>query len=109
MTTREHVWLAFRQAPHIRLRKRCHGMVLAMEGTSCPEMAPWLDRDEDTSRGGGHACNEGGLQGLEREGIPGRPACLTADQRPQVNEAVGRWPWASGSHMRVWSRAPWPP
>jgi transposase len=53
---------------------RDHGMLLRLDGKSGPEMAPWLDRDEDTIRGWGHAFTHSGLQGLERELLPGRPA-----------------------------------
>jgi transposase len=74
MTTREQVLMAFRQAPNIRLRERYHGILLVMDGQSCPEIARWLYRDEDTIRGWVHAFNQSGLQGLERESIPGRPA-----------------------------------
>jgi transposase len=74
LTTREHVWMACRQAPNIRLRERYHCMLLVMDGKSCPEIAQWLYRDEDTIRGWVHAFNQSGLQGLERESIPGRPA-----------------------------------
>ena len=72
--TREHVWMAFRQAHHGRLRERYHGILLLMDGKSCSEIAQWLYRDEDTIRGWVHAFNQSGLQGLEREPIPGRPA-----------------------------------
>ena len=73
-TTREEVWMAFRRTPHIRLRERYHGILRLMDGKSCPEMAQWLYRDEDTVRGWVHAFNHEGLQGLEREPLPGRPA-----------------------------------
>jgi transposase len=74
MTTREQVWMAFRQTPNIRLREPYHCILLVMDGRSCPEIAQWLSRDEDTIRGWVHAFNQSGLQGLERESIPGRPA-----------------------------------
>jgi transposase len=74
MTTREQVWLAFRQAPDIRLRERYHCILLVMDGKSCPEIAQWRYRDEGTIRGWVHAFNRRGRQGLERESIPGRPA-----------------------------------
>jgi transposase len=44
-----------------------------MDGKSCPETAQWLYREEDTIRSWVHAFNQDGLQGLERECIPGRP------------------------------------
>jgi transposase len=72
--TREQVWMAFRQAHKARRRERYHCMLLLMDGKSCPEIAQWLYRDEDTVRGWVHAFNQSGLQGLEREPIPGRPA-----------------------------------
>lgn len=71
--TREQVGRAFRQAHHVRLRGRSHCILLLMDGKSCAEMAQWLYRDEDTIRGWVHAFNRSGLQGLEREPIPGRP------------------------------------
>jgi transposase len=71
--TREHVWTAFRRRADGRLRERSHAIVLLMDGKSCPEVAPWLSRDEDTIRAWGHALNEAGLRGLERATIPGRP------------------------------------
>jgi transposase len=71
---REDVWRAFRQTHDGRLRERSHGMLLRIDGNSGREMAQWLYREEDTIRSWVHAFNQGGLQGLEREGIPGRPA-----------------------------------
>jgi transposase len=73
MITREEVWRAFRRTPDVRLRERYHCILLLMDGRSCPEIARWLYRDEDTVRGWVHAFNSGGLQGLERAPIPGRP------------------------------------
>jgi hypothetical protein len=72
--TRDEVWTAFRHTRHTRLRERYHSLVLLMDGRTCPEIAQWLYRDEDTLRSWGHALNEGGLHGLERAAIPGRPA-----------------------------------
>jgi transposase len=71
--TRDEVWRAFRRTPEVRLRERYHGSLWLMDGRSCPEMAPWLCRDEDTVRGWVPAFNHEGLPGLEREPIPGRP------------------------------------
>jgi transposase len=71
---REEVWRAFRQPHDARLRERYHCILLLSDGKSCPEMAPWLYREEDTIRSWVHAFNQGGRQGLEREVIPGRPA-----------------------------------
>jgi transposase len=72
--TREHVWAAFRRTHDVRLRERYHSILLLMDGKSCPEIAQWLSRDEATIRTWGQAFNAAGLQGLEREPIPGRPA-----------------------------------
>ena len=71
--TREHVWVAFRHTADGRLRERYHAIVRLMDGRSCPEVAPWLYRAEETIRAWGHARNEAGLRGLERATIPGRP------------------------------------
>jgi transposase len=71
--TRDEVWRAFRRTPDVRLRERYHGLLLLMDGRSGPESAQWWSRDEATVRGWVHACNHEGLQGLERELIPGRP------------------------------------
>jgi transposase len=71
---REEVWRAFRQTHDARRRERYHCILLLFDGKSCPEIARWLYREEDTIRRWVHAFNQGGLQGLEREGIPGRPA-----------------------------------
>ena len=70
---REDVWRAFRQKHDARRRERYHGILLLMDGKSCPEIAQWLYREEDTIRSWVHAFNQDGLQGLEREFIPGRP------------------------------------
>jgi transposase len=70
--TRDEVWRAFRRTLDIRLRERYHGILLLMDGRSCPAIAQWLYRDADTVRGWVHAFNHEGLQGLEREPIPGR-------------------------------------
>ena len=72
--TREDVWRAFRQTHDARLRERYHGLLLRLDGKSCPEMAPWLYREEDTMRSWVHAFNQEGLRGLARECSPGRPA-----------------------------------
>jgi transposase len=71
--TREHGWTAFRRTPDVRLRERYHAILLLMDGKSCPEVAQWLYRDEDTIRAWVHARHEAGLHGLERATIPGRP------------------------------------
>jgi transposase len=52
----------------------CDTILLLMDGKSCPEIAQWLYRDEETIRIWVHAFNEAGLPGLERAPIPGRPA-----------------------------------
>lgn len=71
---REEVGRAFRQTRDVRLRERYHCILLLIDGKSCPEIAQWLYREEDTIRTWVHAFNQGGLQGLERACIPGRPA-----------------------------------
>ena len=71
--TRDEVWRAFRRTPEVRLRERSHGILRLMGGRSCPERAQWLYRDADTVRDGGQAFNDEGLQGREREPIPGHP------------------------------------
>jgi hypothetical protein len=71
--TREQVWAACRRTPDVRLRERCHCLLLRMDGQDCPESAPWLYRDEGTMRAWGHAFNGTGLPGLQRVAIPGRP------------------------------------
>jgi transposase len=72
--TRAEVWHTFRQTHDVRLRERYHCILLLMDGKNCSEIAQWLYREEDTIRRWVHAFNQGGLQGLERETIPGRPA-----------------------------------
>jgi transposase len=74
MITREQVWAEFRRTRDVRLRERYHGILLLLDGKSCPEIAQWLYRDEDTIRSWVHAVNQAGLPGLERDLIPGRPA-----------------------------------
>ena len=70
---RNEVWRGFRRVHDVRLRERYHCILLLMDGRSCAEIAQWLYRDEDTVRGWVRAFNSEGLQGLEREPIPGRP------------------------------------
>jgi transposase len=72
--TRDQVWTAFRQTHDVRLRERYHGILLVLDDKSCPEIAQWLYRDEETIRSWVHAVNTAGLSGLERDPIPGRPA-----------------------------------
>lgn len=48
-------------------------ILLVLDGKSCPEIAQWLYRDEETIRGWVHAVHTAGLPGLERDPIPGRP------------------------------------
>jgi transposase len=74
MITREQVWAEFRRTRDVRLRERYHCILLLLDGKSCPEIAQWLYRDEETIRSWVHAVNQAGLPGLERELIPGRPA-----------------------------------
>jgi transposase len=47
--------------------------LLLMDGKTCPEIAQCLYREEETIRGWVHAFNAGGLPGVERAPIPGRP------------------------------------
>ena len=56
--TREHVWAAFRHTSDVRLHERYHAILLLMDGKSCPEVAQWLYRDEETIRTWVHALNE---------------------------------------------------
>jgi transposase len=72
--TRDEVWRAFRRTHDARRRERYHWMLLLSDGRSCPEIAQWLYREEDTIRSWVHAFTQGGLQGLERDVSPGRPA-----------------------------------
>jgi transposase len=72
--TRDEVSTALRRTHDARLRERYHSILLLLDGKTCPEVAQWLYRDEETLRSWVHAFNEGGLQGLERAPIPGRPA-----------------------------------
>ncbi len=71
---RDEVWRAFRRARDTRLRERYHGILLRLDGKSCPEIAPWVDRDEETLRPWVHAFHTAGLPGLAREASRGRPA-----------------------------------
>jgi transposase len=71
--TREELWRAFRHTHDVRRRERYHCILLLMDGKSCPEIAQWLYRDEETVRSWVHAFNEAGLRGLERAPVPGRP------------------------------------
>jgi transposase len=70
----EEVWRAFRRTHDVRLRERYYCVLLLMDGKSCPEIAQWLYRDEETMRTWVDAFNEAGLQGLTRGPIPGRPS-----------------------------------
>jgi transposase len=72
--TREQLWTAFRRTHDVRLRERSHTILLLMDGKSCPEIAQWLYRDEDTIRTWVQAFNKAGLPGLERVPIAGRSA-----------------------------------
>jgi transposase len=72
--TLEQVWAAFRRTNEVRLRERYHAILLLMDGKSCPEIAQWLFREEETIRTWVHAFNDAGLSGLEHAPIPGRPA-----------------------------------
>jgi len=72
--TRDTVWDAWRRTSDVRLRERYHSLLLLMDGKSGPEIAQWLSRDEATIRAWVHACNEGGLPGLECAPMPDRPS-----------------------------------
>jgi transposase len=56
------------------LRERYHRILRVMDGQSCPEMAQWRSRDEETIRRWVRAFNAAGRPGLERTASPGRPA-----------------------------------
>ena len=71
--TREELWRTFRRTHDVRVRERYHCTLLLMEGKSCPEIAPWLSREEETLRSWVRAFNEAGLRGLARAPSPGRP------------------------------------
>jgi transposase len=72
--TRQDVWDAFRRCHDVRLRESYHAVLLLLDGHTCPDIATWLYRDEDTIRIWIHAVNEQGLEGLQREPISGRPS-----------------------------------
>ena len=72
--TRDAAWRTFRRTPDARLRERYHCLLLLIDGKSCPDIARWWYREEDTMRSRVHAFKQGGLQGLAREAIPGPPA-----------------------------------
>jgi transposase len=71
--TREAVWNAFRRSHDVRLRERYHAVLWLLDGQTCPDIAQWLSRDEETIRLWIHAVNDQGLDGLPRAPIPGRP------------------------------------
>ncbi len=71
--TREQVWTAFRRTHAVRLRERDHTVLLLLDGKSCPAVAQWRYRDEETMRPWGQAFHEAGLPGLARAPLPGRP------------------------------------
>lgn len=71
--TRQAVWNAFRHSHDVRLRERYHAVLLLLDGKTCPDIAQWLYRDEETIRIWIHAVNDQGLDGLQRAPIPGRP------------------------------------
>jgi transposase len=71
--TRDEVWHTFRRAHDVRRRERYH-CILLLDSKSCPEIARWLYRDEETIRRWVHAFHTSWLAGLEREASPGRPA-----------------------------------
>ena len=99
---REAVRTAFRRTHDVRVRARSQSIVLLMDGKTCPEIAQWLSREEETSRRWVQALNPGGLPGLERAPILGRPTCLSTAPLAQVQEAVRPSPRAAGSNLRVW-------
>jgi hypothetical protein len=47
---RDEVWRAFRRTLDVRLRERYHCVLLVMDGKTCPVVAQWLYRDEETIR-----------------------------------------------------------
>jgi transposase len=55
---REAVWRALRQTHDARLRERYHCILLLLDGKSCPAIARWLYRKEDTIRNWVHAFNQ---------------------------------------------------
>jgi hypothetical protein len=71
--TREAVWNAFRRRHEVRLRERYHAVLLRLDGKTCPDMAQWWSREEETMRLWLHAVNDQGLDGVQRAPSPGRP------------------------------------
>ena len=71
--TREQVWAAFRRTHDVRVRERDPTILRLMDGKSCPAIAQWLYRDEETIRTWGQAFNAAGRPGLARAPLPGRP------------------------------------
>ena len=71
--TQKTVWNAFRRCHDVRLRERYHAVLLLFDGQTCPDIAKYLYRDEDTIRIWIHAVHDQGLEGLQRAPIPGRP------------------------------------
>ena len=71
--TREAVLSGFRRSHDVRLRERYHAVLLLLDGKTCPDVAQWLYRDEETIRLWIHTVNDQGLEGLHRAPIPGRP------------------------------------
>jgi transposase len=72
--TRKQVWAAFRQRHDVRWRERYHDILVLLDGKTCPEIARWLYRDEETIRSWVQAVNEAGVPRLERDPIPRRPS-----------------------------------
>ena len=56
--TREVVLSAFRRSHDVRLRERYHAILLLLDGKTCPDIAQWFYRDEETIRLWGHAVND---------------------------------------------------
>jgi hypothetical protein len=70
---RKAVWTALRRTPDVRGGARSQSIVLLRDGKTCPDIAPGLSRQEETRRSGVQALNPGGLPGLARAPMLGRP------------------------------------
>jgi len=86
-----------------RVARRIHGIILNLEGWSCPEIANILKVHRSKPVVWIHRWNEYGLKGLLEGHRSGRPPRLTKKQKEHLGEIIERGPIAYGFTSGVWT------
>ena len=89
----------------LRLVKRIHTILFALEGKSAADIAEILGMSEQCARAYVTAFILKGLDSLVYHRPPGRPARLTKTQKRQLEQLIDKGPEAAGYDQGCWSSA----